>query len=138
MRLFIVMFNSILLLTLLIFSTRYCANELDEWSSCSVKCQPGYTYRIRSDDQLIELRSCIEQDSECINYEREKIDKQQNIIQENRRQHLSNTLIKVIILLSVAIGFTLLISSISFIYLLRDTASISSNDEMKTFKKYSD
>ena len=119
------MFNLILILSLLIVLIR-CDIE---WSPCSSKCRPGYTYRIRSDDQSIELRSCFEQDRACIDNERAKINEQQKIIQEARRQYLSKTLIQVIVLLSLATALTLSISCISFIYLFKGS---NSNHPLKT------
>ncbi|CAF3512046.1 unnamed protein product [Rotaria sp. Silwood1] len=98
-------------------------------------CHPGYQYHIQSDDQSIELRSCFEQDPVCINNEYEKINEQKKIIQENRRQYLSKTFIQIIISLSIAIGLTLTISSISFMYLFRKPLSIDSNYSLKTSEK---
>ncbi len=84
------------------------------------------TYHIRSDDQSVELRRCFEQDLACNNKEREKINEQQKIIQESRRQYWSKTLIQILVLLNVAIGLTIIVSSILFISLFRNTVPIIS------------
>ena len=122
------MFNLILIISLLIFLAQCDIG----WSPCSTKCRPGYSYRIRLNDQLIELRSCSEQDLACIETERAKIDEQQKIIEEARRQYLSKTLIQVIVLLSLATALTLAISCISFIYLFKGTFLSNSNHSLET------
>jgi hypothetical protein len=59
----------LVILLLLVFSIRL---NVVEWSLCSRKYHPGYTYHIRSDDQSVELRRCFEQDVVCNNEEREQ------------------------------------------------------------------
>ncbi|CAF1236507.1 unnamed protein product [Adineta steineri] len=123
---------SILISSLFIFSIKCHIDERTEWSPCSNKCHPGYSYNIRSFDKSIELRSCLEQDLVCINDERKKINEQQKIMQEIRQQYLSKTLIQIIFLLNVAIGLTITI--VSIYYFPRNTSLITSNYQTETFK----
>ena len=117
----VVMFESVYFLTFSFVLTIYCDSDgWNDWSPCSKQCQPGYRYRYRLDNhQFIEFHSCIEQDSICIDHHHAKHNKQLLLIQESRREHLSHTLIQLIILLSVAIVVTLFVTLISSIYLFR-------------------
>lgn len=131
---FLAMFK-ITIIYLLILSINSNENYAFKWSSCSERCQPGYKYYIRANDQLIELHSCFEQDFACKKDNYEKIKQQKKIIQESRRQYLSKTLIQIIILLSVAIGLTIVILSICFKYLFREIYSLESDFSIMNFIK---
>ena len=119
------MFTSVLLGAMLLMLSIQCQTDrMSEWSSCSGQCHPGYKYRVRRDDQSIEVRSCVDQTVECTHRQRETINGQRKTIQLKRRQDLSYTLIQVTLLLSVAILLTVLVTCIASMYLRRNVAPI--------------